>query len=266
MALSDQWSLTQLRAICRRELADPAARFWPDAELDQYINDWQDQLQNDFEFVWGITTATQTVSSGQSQWDFFQWDTQQYDAVGSSLSLATITITSFIDNMLRPDAVYFVQPDGTSANRVVPRSKIDLDFIRRDWPLQEPQQTPLIVYQDDVNVLNLWPEPTGFGTLILEYPVTVALTSATDTMQIPAWTRYSVKDYVGYRAYARFGAAQNLQKAMRYRIKFENDKKQFWRIYNSYMPEKASMLRPGRKWAANILHPQRVFIQPSGMS
>lgn len=265
MALSDKWTLSDLRGICRRELADPSGRFWTDQELNLYINDWQDQLQNDFEFVWGLATATQTTSGISSQWDFFQWDGAQFDASGSVTSLATITITDIISNMLRPDAIYFIQPDGTSANRVVPRSKIDIDFIRRDWPNADPQPTPLIVYQDDVSVINFWPTPNGTGTLVFEYPVQLAIASDTDTMSIPSWTRYSVKDFVGYRAHARFGATQNLQRASRYKGKFEMDKAQFRRLYMSYLPEKAAMLRPGRKWAYNILSPRRVFIEPSGM-
>lgn len=264
MALSDFWTLSQLRAICRRELADPSGRFWPDAELNQYINDWQDQLQNDFEFVWGQTTATQSLGTGGSQWDFFVWDGSQFNATTSATSLATLTLSDLAGNIMRPDAVYFVSPDGTSANRVVPRSKIDLDFIRRDWPNQDPQPTPLVVYQDDVDVLNLWPSPTGSGTLILEYPVTLAMGLDATPMEIPAWTRYSVKDYVGYRAHLRFGAAQNINKALRYKAKFQYQYKEFTRIYNSYMPEKAAMLRPGRKWASDILRPRRVFMEQSG--
>jgi len=163
--------------------------------------------------------------------------------------------------MMRVDAVYFIHADGTSAGRVAPRAKNDLDAMKRAWRQDSAQLTPIVVYQDDLDSISFWPEPLAAGTLILEYPVNTTMTLDTSTMQIPAWCRYSAKDYVGYRAFARFGATQNLTKAQRYKNKFNNDLKRYRKIYDGYMPQRAEMLRPGRKWAADILNPRNVFMK-----
>jgi hypothetical protein len=261
MPLSDKWSLATHLTVVRKELADPVAKFWPDSELNHYIEDWQNDVQNQFEFVWGITTATQTTSGGNVLWNFSTWNGSTFNTVGSSTSLATITLANFVSDMLRPDAVYFVHADGTSVNRLAPRSKIDMDFIKRDWRETPAQATPVVVYQDDVDVLNLWPDPTIDGTFILEYPRILNFASSTDTQQIPAWARYSCKDYVAWRAYSRFGATQNVGKAIRYKQKYEMKLKRFRKYYDNYLPEMAMMARPGGKWAVDILRPRRTFIE-----
>lgn len=261
MPTSDKWSLAQHLTVVRNELADPVAKFWPDTELNHYITDWQNDVQNQFEFVWSITTATQTSSGTNVLWNFSTWDGSLFDFTGTQTSLATITIANVVTDMLRPDAVYFVHQDGTSVNRLAPRSKIDLDFIKRDWRDTPAQATPIVVYQDDITVLNLWPEPTIDGTFILEYPKLLDFATSTSTQMIPAWTRYSCKNYVAWRAYARFGATQNLQKALRYKSKLDNDYKRFQKFWANYIPEKAYMARPGRKWSVDILRPRRTFIE-----
>lgn len=261
MPLADKWSLATHLSVVRRELADPVAKFWPDSELNHYIEDWQNDTQNKFEFVWGITTATQTTSGTNIIWNFSVWNGNVFNFSGSSTSLATITIANFIPDMLRPDAVYFINQDGTSVNRLAPRSKIDLDFVKRDWRETPAQSTPVVVYQDDITVLNLWPEPTANGTLILEYPRILTFPTGTDTQQIPAWTRYGCKNYVAWRAYARFGATQDLPKAMRYKLKYDNDLKRWRKYWDNYRPEMAMMARPGRKWSVDILRPRRTFIE-----
>lgn len=234
MALSDKWSLSTLRTAARRELGDPNGLFWPDAELNLYINDWQNELQSTFEFVWGTTTTTAT---------------------------ATITLLAVAPTMLRVDAIYFKHGTSTSVNRIVPRSKTDLDAIKRAWRQDIAQDTPLVVYQDDQDTVSFWPAPTASGTLFLEYPTQLTLTSSTDTMGIPAWTRYSCKDYVGFRAFSRFGATQNQLKAARYKTKFDRQVKLFQKFYDNYMPENAAMLRPGGKFAADILNPRSIFLK-----
>ncbi len=161
--------------------------------------------------------------------------------------------------MMRIDAVYFIVPDGSSAHRIAPRSLIDLDIMRRDWRSQTTEQTPLVVYQETNETVSFWPPPTANGTLIFEYPQQLVLTTDTATMQIPAWTRYTCKHYVCARAYGRFGPNQNATKAAIYRRMWERDVKRMGNAWASYMPEMGERLRPGRKWAGDILNPRRTF-------
>lgn len=62
-----QWTRAELRALVRRELMDTGTRWWSDAELDMYADDWLNEMQQEFEFVWGTwteTTALSTVNLG----------------------------------------------------------------------------------------------------------------------------------------------------------------------------------------------------------
>ena len=67
MALSDLWTGAQIESAVRRELMDPTgttAWSWNTIELQVYINDWQNLLQDRFEFVWG--TASRIMVGGTS--------------------------------------------------------------------------------------------------------------------------------------------------------------------------------------------------------
>lgn len=250
--------------MVRNELADPsgsALTKWSDSELNRYIGDWQDILQNDFEFCWGVTTATLTQAGGGSQWNFFQWNGTTFNASGSSTSLATVTLANIASNIIRPAMVFFISTASGVASRLVPRNKLDLEIVQRDWRASQSYNFPTVVYQDDPTVINLWPSPLTAGTLVLEYPVTVALASDTSTIAIPAWTRYTAKHYCAYRALMRFGATQNLSKAARYRKLWERDLLRVSKIWNGYQPDRAEMLRPGGKWAKDILNPRTTLIQ-----
>lgn len=251
--------------MCRNELADPsgsALTKWTDAELNGYLQDWQDCLQQDFEFVWGQTTATLgTGTAGGAQWNFFQWDGTAFNASGSSTSLATVTLANIATDMMRPADVYFLLTASGVAGRLVPRNKVDLDVQQRDWRIAPSADVPTVVYQDDPNVINFWPTPTGSGTVIIEYPLNLTLTTDTTTMRVPAWTRYTAKYYVAYRALMRFGATQNLAKAARYRRIWEAKLKQVSKVWNSYQPDRGETLRPGGKFTADILNPRTTVIQ-----
>ena len=228
------WNLCQLNTFARIELADPTARWWTDTEINQYINDWQDLLNHHFEFVWGTATITNTSS--------------------------TILLTAVATDIQRLDAIYF-SPGGTdtSTKRLSPRSLIDLDIIQQDWRAVTTStgNQPSVSYQYDSFSVSFWPPPPSAGTYVFEYPKLTTLGSCSATMVVPPWTRYSGISYVCYRAFGRAGVNQNLQKALRYKGQWERDIRRFRRTYDNFFPEKAEMLRPGRKYNIAILAPRR---------
>lgn len=251
MALSDLWTLNQLRTAVRRELLDPTGKWWTDVELNQYLNDWQEILQSQFEFVWSTATLTFTDTTTEFAW------------------------ASIAPNMLRPDAVYYQQgnpPGGTqtSIGRLSPRSLADLDTLQRNWrgTAVAAGIDPIIVYQNNAAVVDFWPPPDGTGTAYFEYPIVTTMTQTTTTtvvgtvtstivvdgtMQVPAWCRYSAIPYCCYRAYGKFSSNQDLNKAKRRRMQWERWLRQIRWIYDGYFPDKAGTLRPGRKWAGQVL-------------
>ena len=61
------WDRGHAKVVIRRELMDPTARWWADSELEFWIDQWQNELQQDYELVWGtatITTALNTITLG----------------------------------------------------------------------------------------------------------------------------------------------------------------------------------------------------------
>lgn len=237
------WTLLQIRQSVRRELLDLTGQWWNDTEINQYINDWQNVLQSQFEFVWSRVQLTNALS--------------------------TITLTTAVaTDILRLDAIYFWPGTGTwgtdtSTRRLSPRSKLDLDILQMDWRnvTTNTGNQPEVCYQDDIYTVSFWPPPPGTGTYLFEYPTLLTMTADQQTMQVPCWTRYSALAYCSYRAYGRFGPNQDLRKAQRYKRRFEMQLRKIRKIYDAYMPEKAEMLRPGRKYMGNILIPRANNLQ-----
>lgn len=227
MAISDLWSLATIRAACQRELLDPSARFWSTDELDLYINDWQTELQDKFEFVWGSSTHT---------------------LVGTS----TIVLGTIVPTMARLDAVY------CNGRRMAGRSIQDLEELSRNWKsLDNVDPEPLVAYQNDSRDVVLWPPVTGTATVVLEYPVVTTFTSTAATMEIPAWTKYSAINYVAMRALLRDGPSNSPIKALRYRKLWEADLKRFRLIWDSYLPIRATRLTPATTYEERIISPSR---------
>lgn len=259
MALSDKWTLSQLRAMSRNELMDANNRWWTDTEINDLVDEWQDRLQEWFEFVWG--SASFVVSS-----------------IGTSISTlgqavpagtASITLSNIATNFLRPDAFYWISnvpnPVNTNGVRLSARTKQDLDILQRDWRNTIPLDPPLVVYQDSPEEIVLWPAPATQGTLICEYPVRLCFDNDTSVMAIPAWTKYSCQNYVGYRAMLRTGPNQDIQRAMKYKALFQRQIMRYRRIWDAYFPYHYPSLRPSQPsdhYTIDILNPPNQTVIP----
>jgi hypothetical protein len=235
MALSDLWTGAQIESAVRRELMDPSgttAWSWNTVELQIYINDWQNILQDRFEFTWG--TATEIVTGGTS----------------------TFTLSAIATNMLRLGNVWW------NNFRLGGRDKEEIEILQRDWRANLPG-TPEVVYQDDINSVSIWPIPiatsgtttdgTATNTLLFEFPVVTTFTTNTTPMSIPAWTKYSAVNYVCYRAYLRPGPQQDLNRSQRYRQKFVKQGIRIRTIWEQYLPAKPPSLRFASKYEGKIL-------------
>lgn len=223
MALSDRWTRATLRTVVRRELLDPSGRWFSDAELNGYLDAWQSRLQDELEFCWGTATVT--------------------------TSLSTLTLTDVATDILRPEAIYW------NNRRLVSRTKEELDILDRNWR-QYNASTPYVAYQDDLATVSFWPEPSVAGTVVFEYPKTLALATDTSPMSVPAWTRYSAAPYCTFRAYLRFGPNQDANRSGRAKAKFYRQlaKYKSWRA--AFFPDKYLSLRPGGAYEKDILQPE----------
>ena len=258
--LSDKWTLSQLRTLARNELADPNARWFPDSELNQYLDEWQTRLQDWFEFVWNTNTASITAIG----------TTTSSTGVLIPAGTASILLSTFLPDALRVDAFYWISSTDTTSNkgvRIAARNKQDLDILIRDWRYVLPADPPLVVYQDDITDIVLWPPPANNGTLIAEYPVktTTFGGTSTATMQIPAWTKYSASVYCAYRCYLRTGPRQDIQKAMTYKAIWMRYIYRYRRMWDNYLPDRYTQLKPKQpsdQYNIAILNPPYITIIP----
>lgn len=202
---------------------DPNATFWSDTELNLYLDDWQQEVQNELEFVWG--TATITTSEG------------------------TFTLSQFADTISRPD--HFIWNNV----RLVPRSKNELSALYPYWRESDPS-SPFVCYEIDSEHFGLWPPPSEVGELGVEYPKILTFPTDYFPMSLPAWTRYSSLNYCTYRAYERYGPNFDLNRALRRKNKFLRQLSRYKSIKASYFPDKYLSLRPGGTYESNILSPR----------
>lgn len=256
MALSDKWTLSQLRTLSQNELMDPNAKWWAAAELNDLVDEWQDRLQEWFEFVWGSATSTFTAMGTTTN------TLGQVVPAGT----ASLALSAMASDMLRPDAFYWISGvDNTNGVRLSARTKQDLDILIRDWRNTIPLDPPLVVYQDSPEQIVLWPANAVAGTLVAEYPRTLAFGTDTSTMQIPAWTKYSCQSYVAYRALLRTGPNQDIQRAMKYKALFQRQIKRYRRIWDAYLPYHYPSLRPSQPsdhYTIDILNPPKQTVIP----
>lgn len=225
MALSDLWTQAELNAAVRRELLDPTGTLswsWSNVEINQYLEDWQDLLQDHFWFVWNTATVT-------------------------NVTTATLTLTAIATDMLAPGNIWF------NDFRMKGRTKEELDMLLRDWRAVLPG-SPEACYQDTIDTISFWPPMGSAGTVIFEYPRIVTFgTSTTTPMSLPAWTRYSAINYCAYRAYMRPGPQQDLARSARYKAKFVRQGSRIRALWDMYFPDRAPSLRPGGKYEGDIL-------------
>ena len=81
------WSRANFRDVIRREVMDTSSRWFQDSEINQYLDDWLNDINQEFELVWAINTLT----------------------IGSTTvgSLCLIPLSTFTPGMLRNEAVYY---------------------------------------------------------------------------------------------------------------------------------------------------------------
>lgn len=242
MALSDRWTAAQFESTIRRELMDPTGTTnwsWNSVELQLYINDWQNMLQDRFEFVWGsatvVNSGTATITNGT--------------LTNTQYGTSTFTTTAIATNMLRIGNIWW------NNYRLAGRDKEELEILERDWRAVQPG-IPQAAYQDDINTISVWPPPNNIttDTALFEFPVLCTFTDTGAVMSIPAWTKYSCVNYAAYRAYMRPGPQQDLNRAQRYRQKFVKQGIRIRTIWDQYLPDKAPSLRFGGSYEGDILN------------
>ena len=202
---------------------DSNGDWWDDSELNDYIEAWQNKVNDELAFTWG--TASYVTSS------------------------ATCTLTDIASDILRPNLVYW------NASLLSPLTTEELSIINREWRNTTSGGTPAIVYREVEGEIGLWPPPDGTGTLELEYPVKMSFATDTDTSELPPWTRYSCVDYCAYRAFARNGPNMDMNRALLYKKAFREDVWKYTKVKRRFFPRNYTGFVAGDAFEKRLVSP-----------
>lgn len=229
MSAYTPWTLSTARTIIRRELMDPSAKWWSDSELNQYISDWQNELQQDYELVWGSSTVI--------------------------TALNTLTLGTIVPAMQRLEAIYYIgTSSGDRGYRLSGRLLQDLEVMNHEWR-NANADTPREVIQYDSTQLVVWPPLPQTGTFVFEYPQTLSFTGDSSTVSLPPWTQWSMKPYVAHRAYLRPGPTNDPKRALRYKAQYLREKQRIKLLWDNWLPERFRRLKPAHHYEWDIIHP-----------
>lgn len=240
MSAYTPWTLSSARTIIRQELMDPSAKWWSDGELNQYISDWQNELNQDYELVWGSATVV--------------------------TALNTITLGSISPAMHRLEAVYYIGTgSGDRGYRLSGRLLQDLEVMNHEWR-NATADTPREIIQYDSTQLIVWPPLPQTGTFVFEYPQALSFAGDTSPVSLPPWTQWSMIPYVAHRAYLRPGPTNDPKRSMRYKAQYLRKKQRLKLLWDQWLPERFRRLKPASHYEWDILHPPPAWAGTGGVA
>lgn len=198
-------------------------RWWTDSELNQYLDEWVQDLSRHF----GMLSTSSAM------------------AIGSNTS--TITTPS-----------NFLQVKQMTWNdvRLLPTTRLLMDEQHPNWQneVAVTSAVPLQIIQIDATISQLYPKPGLIGTLDIYGSRNLTMASDITVCPLPAWMQFSSRTYVAALAYMRSGPNQDLRKAGRYKMRY-NRMKKFYRLmldarFASYGPR----LKPASNYEGAIMN------------
>lgn len=230
------WTRKDFNDTIRREVMDTSTKWVLDSEINQYLQNWLDDITQEFEFVWAINTFTFTASQ-------------------SSLSTSSLSPLP-----VRIEAIYY------NGFRLSGRLLQNLEVGNPTWRGQTPvssntQDTPrtTLMYPDFQSVL-VWPTPpnpqgTFSNVFVFEYPALQSFTTDTSTSGLPIWTQWSAKPYVCAKIFQRPGPISDPKKALRYWARYQRAKERMKLSWKQFLPERYRKLTPANHYEWEILTP-----------
>lgn len=201
-------------------------RFWADATLDSWINDWSRETQHELGLV--VSSATYVTTATDSSY--------QYSVFGTDI--------------VRPNFVFW------DTRRLVPRNREDLAQLNVDW-VTSTNSSPTTIIPVDDDTFEVYPTPTGTGTIYVEYIPELALATATDTTSIPTWATFTCPFYVAFRAYRADGPLNDLNKSNIYKSLYIQKLTKLKSICAHTTPSHFPGLVPGGHFQSDVLTARR---------
>jgi len=226
--LSDQRTRATLRLQVRRELKDAnehlasPRRWWTDTELNQYLDEWMQDVARQFNL---LSTAT-----------------------SSSVGSATATITT-PSTMLR---IGYTIWDG---QRLLPTTVLDMDTQHPNWRNEpaQPNAKPRQIIEVDNATQLLYPIPGVAGTLQIIGPRNLAFSSDSDVCPLPPWMYFSCRLYCAAMAYMRAGPNQDARKSARYKARYQRLLKSYRMILDARFASYGPRLKPASGYEGAIM-------------
>ena len=238
MSAYQNWTRAEAKVVIRQELLDPSGKWWSDAFLNLTIDQWQNELQQDYELVWGSATITTAIN--------------------------TLTLSSISPAMSRLEAVYFIGTStGDRGYRLAGRLLQDLEVGNHEWR-DAGADTPREIIQYDSTQMIVWPPLVQTGTFVFEYPRQLSFVDDTTVISLPPWSQWSVKPYVCAKAYLQPGPVNDLQKALKYKKMYDESKSRIKLLWDNWLPERYRRLKPAGGYEFDILHPPPAWSAPGG--
>lgn len=237
-------------------------RWFSKAIIDLTLDQWLQELQQEFEFVWAINTLTiGTITSTATT------------TVGTntyySPPICVISTATFTPGMLRNEAVYY------NGFRLSGRNLQDLEVGDPVWRgdlgngLPSPSDTnptvydiprAAVMYPDSQNIL-IWPCPpppvlgSSSNVFVFEYPALLTFATDTSTSGLPVWTQYSAKSFVCSKLFQRPGPINDSRKSQRYWAQYQRSKLRVRRMWDNFLPDRYRKIQPGQHFEWDVLVP-----------
>lgn len=226
MASYTKLTRQELRELCERELMDTSNLWWTDAELNNYLDDWQKRVQREHLLIWGSSTQTATGTS-------------------------TFTLSDFASDIMRPGRLVW------NGITLIPKTEQELQALDPLWRLRNVTTSPTVVFQENLDTITVWPPVSGSATstVSLEYPKEPSFAGDATPMILPAYVKPSAKNYVGFRSFLRRGPNFNNQKAGLYKDKFYSDLELYGIIKRRSFPAHFYTLKPGGSYEKRLSDP-----------
>lgn len=218
LAFYDKPTRAQLLAEVRAELTDlTSPYFWPDSELNSYLDDWQQEFYLQFpSTTLGVSTAT--TASGSVNLD------SQFTSYGGA------------------GRAWVRKSPGGYTPLPITLNTSDLDAKHPLWRSSTTTGPPTVAYYSAHNVLSFFPTPTSTCTYVFEYPKLPVFAGDSSYPGPPAHTKYSATYYCAYRALERQGPNHNFAKSAIYKRLFEEELMEYSAWFKREFPAHAPHL------------------------
>ena len=220
----------QMLASVRRQLADPNGRWWSDAQLIGYLEDWQTDLNNTYEFSVGTSTVTATSSSVPvpEECQRILWVTTT-DTTGRRYTLA-------------------------------PTSESVLSRVSSEWRFEWGYEVGGWVQTTSTDI-RVWPAQLTAREYEIEYAKKFYLPSSATQIGVPAYCQWHGVCEVMRRAYLSLGPNYDLKRSLRWKARADKWERIIQKAQNiRWGGCRYPSLKPSTTlWEARVMRPSVVI-------